>query len=247
MLTKPTGRLGSASLAAANKRLEVGPAGIGVGLGLVGQAPEDDARMVLVPRNQLLDGLSMDVLGGGADRLLGIGRPRAAEEHAAPDAEVEPDRSRLVDDDDALAVGVLEHLLGVGVVGGAERVGADPGEQGEVVHHGGVVVTAAVDVEVLVLAEAPEVEGLAVDEELRALDPHGADADGKRVAVDDGVAVDQLDLAGRRGTRGPGPRAPVAARAGRRRRPPPRRPRLPSASRSRTRTVASPASTTATA
>ena len=59
-------------------------------------------------------------------------------------------------------------------------------------HHGDVVVTAAVDVEVLVLAEAPEVEGLVVDEELRALDPDGADADRQHVAVDHDVPVDQL-------------------------------------------------------
>ena len=127
-----------------------------------------------------------------------IGRPRAAEEQSASDAKVEPDRSRLVDDDDALAVGLFEHLLGVGVVGGPKGVGADPREEREVVQHRRVVVAAAVHVEVLVLAEAPEVEGLVVDEELRALDPHGADADRERVAVDDGVIVvvddDELDL-----------------------------------------------------
>ena len=61
-------------------------------------------------------------------------------------------------------------------------------------HHRHVVVTPAVHVEVLVLAEAPEVEGLAVDEELRAVDAHGADADGQRVAVDQGVVVEQVDL-----------------------------------------------------
>ena len=116
--------------------------------------------MVLVPGDQVFDGASMHLLRDGADRLVGIGRPRAAEEHAASDAQVEPDRRRLVDDDDALAVGLFEHLLGVGIVGGAERVGPDPCEEREVVHHGGVVVTAAMDVEIFVLAEAPEVEGL---------------------------------------------------------------------------------------
>ena len=150
--------------------------------------------MVLVPRNELLDRLAMHELRGGTDRLLGIGRPRAAEEEAATHAEVEPDRSRLIDHDDALAVGMVQHLLGIGVVRGTERVGPDPGEQREVVDHCGIVVTAAVDVQVLVLPEAPEVEGLAVDEEAGALDPHGADADRERVAVDDVVVVNQLDL-----------------------------------------------------
>ena len=69
------------------------------------------------------------LLGGGADRLLGKGRPRATEEEAATDAEVEPDRRRLVDDDDARAVGMLEHLFGVGVVRGPEGVGPDPREE----------------------------------------------------------------------------------------------------------------------
>ena len=199
--------------------LEVGAAGLGVGLGLVGQAPQDDAGMVLVPGDELLDGASMHLLRDGADRLVRIGRPRAAEEHAAADAEVEPDRGRLVDDDDALTIGLLEHLLGVGVVGGAERVGADPCQEREVVQHGGVVVPAAVHVEVLVLAEAAEVEGLVVDEEPRAFDPHGADADGERVAVDGRRPPRPARPAGHRGSPAPGPRA-----RGRRRGAPPSAP-----------------------
>ena len=118
-------------------------------------------------RDELLDRLAVDALGPRADRLLGVRRLRPPEEQAAPDAEVEPDRRRLVDDDDAQPVGMLEDLLGVRVVRGPEGVGAHPRQQREVVHHGGVVVAAAMDVEVLVLAEAPEVERLAVDEESR--------------------------------------------------------------------------------
>ena len=64
----------------------------------------------------------------------------------------------------------------------------------EVVDHGDVVVALAPDGEVLVHAEAPEVEGLVVDQEPGAVDPHGADADREAVAVDEVVAVD----AGRR-------------------------------------------------
>ncbi len=136
----------------------------------------------------------MRELGCSANCLLRIGRPRAAEKEAATHTQVEPDRSRLVDDDDPFAIRMLEHLFGVGVMRCAERVGPDPLEQGEVVRHGGIVVPATMDIEVLVLAEALEVEGLAVDEELRALDSHGADADREHVPVDDDVVVDEFCL-----------------------------------------------------
>ena len=60
--------------------------------------------------------------------------------------------------------------------------------------HGGVVVPATMDVQVLVHPEAPEVEGLTVDEESRPLDPHRADADRQGVAVDDHAVVGQFDV-----------------------------------------------------
>ena len=102
-----------------------------------------------------------------ARRSAGTRRRRMPGHHA----EVLPDRGRLVDDDDAVPVGVVQHLLGVGVVRRAERVGADPVHQREVVHHQRVVVALAADGGVLVLAEAGEGEGLAVDQELRARAP----------------------------------------------------------------------------
>ena len=99
-----------------------------------------------------------------------------AAEHAS-ELGVEPDRGSFVDDDDAVPVGVVEHLLRVRVVRGAERVRSEPLHQREVVHHERVVVPLAAHGAVLVLAEASEVEGLAVDQEAGAVDPHGADAD----------------------------------------------------------------------
>ena len=105
-----------------------------------------------------------------------------------------PDGRGLVDHHDAVAVGVVEHLLGVRVVRRAERVRAEPLHQREVVDHERVVVALAAHGGVLVLAEAREVERLAVDQEARAVDPHGADADRQRVGVDRRVAVaPQLD------------------------------------------------------
>src|SRR3954447_24006820 len=80
-------------------------------------------------------------------------------------AEVLPDGGGLVDHDDAVPVGEVEDLLGVGVVRGPERVRADPVQKREVVDHQRVVVALAADSGVLVLAEPGEVERLAVDEE----------------------------------------------------------------------------------
>ena len=81
-------------------------------------------------------------------------------------------------------VGEVEDLLGVRVVRGPEGVGARPRHQLEVVDHLHVVVALAPDGRVLVLAEAAEVERLAVDEELLAAHLDGADADGLAVGVD---------------------------------------------------------------
>ena len=149
----------------------------------------------------------MDRLGVVVDRVVAEGDPVAAEEDPAADAEVEADGGGLVDDHDAEPVGVVEDLLGVGVVRGAEGVGAQPAEQREVVDHRGGVVALASDRVVLVHAEALEVEGLAVDQEPGAVDPDGADADRQAVAVDDAGRRRRGRPAGRRGRR------PRAARA----------------------------------
>ena len=176
--------------------------------------------------------------------LGGEGRRRPGRRRSAADADVEPDGGGLVDDDDAVPVGVVEDLLGVGVVRGAERVRADPLHQREVVDHERVVVALAAHRAVLVLAEAGEVERLAVDQEPRAVDLDRADADRQRVRVDELVAAEQLDVerrtgSPRRAATGARPRrVSVARRAGRRARPrrrrrraarraPPRRPRPP--------------------
>ena len=83
-----------------------------------------------------------------------------------------------------MPVGVVENLLGVGVVRCAEGVGAQPLHEHKVVDHVGVVVALAAHHAVLVLAEAAKVEGLTVDEEAGAVHLHGADANGQRVDVD---------------------------------------------------------------
>ena len=129
-----------------------------------------------------------------ADGLLREGRLRATEEEATSDSQVQADGRRLVDDDDAEAVGQIEDLLGIGVVRRPERVGPEPPEECEVVHHRRVVVTPTVHVEVLVLSEPAEVEGFVVDEEARPVDAYGPDADGDHVTVDQAVLVHEVDL-----------------------------------------------------
>ena len=53
------------------ERLEVGPCRVGVGLGLVGDRPEHDARVVLVPADQLTDRLLVRLLADVVDGLRG--------------------------------------------------------------------------------------------------------------------------------------------------------------------------------
>ena len=177
------------------QRSEVVLGAVGVRLGLVGDRPQHDAGVVLVAGDELADGLGVHLAGVVVD---GLGRERLvalAAEDAAAEAHVQPHGRGLVDDDDAVPVGVVEDVLAVGVVRGAERVRPDPVQQLEVVDEVGVVVALAEDRVVLVLAETFEVERLAVDQELGAANLHGADAD---VLVDrvphDASAVDELDL-----------------------------------------------------
>ena len=115
-------------------------------------------------------------------------------EDAAAQAHVQPDGRGLVDDHESVPVGVVQHGLGVRVVRGAQRVGADPLQQPEVVQHVRVVVTLPQHADVLVLAEAGEVERLAVDQEPGAVDGDGAHADTLGVAVDQLAVASQLEL-----------------------------------------------------
>jgi len=53
------------------------------------------------------------------------------------------------------------------------------------VHHEPIVVALAAHGAVLMLAEAPEIERLAVDQEAGILNPNGAYADRQRVSIDE--------------------------------------------------------------
>ena len=179
-----TGRVGSSSRVSSDERLEVLAGAVLVRGRLVGDAPHDHARVVLVAGDQFAEVLRVGGLRVRVGVLVGEGRERRRPGHPADDSHVESDGGGLVDHDDAVAVGELEHLLGVGVVGGAERVRADPVHELEVVDHECVVVPLAADRGVFVLAEPGEVERLAVDEELVPANLDRADTDRDRVAVD---------------------------------------------------------------
>ena len=182
--------------------------------------------MVLVPRHQLADRLGVGLAAAFVDRLRRERLVRRAE-HDRGQLHVLPDRGGLVDDHDAVPVGVVQHLLGMRVVGRPERVGADPVHQRDVVHEPRVVVPLALDRQVLVLAEPGEPERLAVDEELRAPHLDRPDADRQRVAVDHLVAVGRARPGGRRGSPPPAARDARPRRSARPRRRPPARPRCP--------------------
>ena len=87
-------------------------------------------------------------------------------EDAAAQTHVEPDGRGLVDHHDAVPVGEVEDVLGVGVVRGPERVGPDPLQQREIPDEERGVVALAERRVVLVHAEPGEPERRAVDEEL---------------------------------------------------------------------------------
>lgn len=153
---------------------------------LVGDGPQHDTRMVLVALHELPHRLQVRAK---CALTHGVGRERghlpAGAEDTSRDVQVQADGRRLVDDHHTLSVRVVQHLLGVGVVRGAERVRAGPVQQGEVMHHQGVVVRPAAHGGVLVFAEALEVEGDSVDQEFLAPYLHRAHAHGLPVTVDE--------------------------------------------------------------
>ena len=137
---------------------EVALGRLGLRLGLVGDAPQHDAGVVLVAGDQVPDGLGVHLLRLVVGGLRGERGVALAAEDPATESHVQPHRGGLVDQHDALPVGVVQHVLGVRVVRGPEGVGADPAQQLEVVQQVGVVVALADHRDVLVLAEPGEVE-----------------------------------------------------------------------------------------
>ena len=182
MLAKPTGRVGSSSRVSA-ERLEVVARRGRCRRGLVGDAPHHDAGVVLVAGHQFAEVLRVGRLrvrvGVCSEKVGSAAAPKIppTTPMLSPTAAVSSITTMPV------PVGELEHLFGVGIVGGAERVRADPLHELEVVDHERVIVALAAHRGVFVLAEPCEVERLTVDEELVPAHLDGADADGDRVAV----------------------------------------------------------------
>ena len=145
-------------------------------------------------------------------------------------AEVQADGGGLVDDQQAVPVGVVEHLLGVRVVRGAEGVRADPPQQREVADHPGVVVALAAQRGIFVHPEATQGDGLPVEQQPRAVHGDRPDADRQLVFVRRPCATSSRYRYGPPGDHG---RAAGTVRTPRAARAPGPRP-APSASRSRT-------------
>ena len=150
--------------------------------------------MILVPGDQLADGLRVHLPGcvvGGLwrERLIAL----SAEDPAAQ-SHVQTDGSRLVDDHDAVPVGIIQNVFAVWIVRRPERVGANPVQQLEIMYQVGIVVALADHRQILVLAEAGEIERLAVDQESNSVHLDGAYADALVVAVHDGVPAYELNL-----------------------------------------------------
>ena len=92
-------------------------------------------------------------------------------------------RRGLVDDQDALPVAKSIKFLGIGVMAGPQGVGPKPVHEMQVGDVGHLVQAAAVERAVLVLAEAFQVDRVAVEQQLGALYLHLPDAEGLLIAV----------------------------------------------------------------
>ena len=174
------------------QRLEVGFGSLARTLGLIQDAPRNDTGVVLVAVDHV-DQRSLVVLQqlrGGLllkpTDLLAVALTGGQEIHRAFH---KANGGNLVDDKEALLIGHLVQLLSVGIVAGAEAVGTDPLHQLIIALDGGQIQTAAADVGVLMLAEAAQIDGLAVQKEVAVLDLKGADADLLMVFVHNGLAI----------------------------------------------------------
>jgi hypothetical protein len=127
--------------------------------------------VILVALHQLIQLLA------ALAQTLGDGRRVIVEE--------QPHRRRLVDDQDTQPVGQHHLLLGIGVVGCAVGIGADPLQQAMILDGDRQVEAAAMHGKVLMTAKASQEDGLAVEQDLFAHHSHCADAHLQRVAVGD--------------------------------------------------------------
>ena len=170
---------------------EIGPGILAGGLGLIEEAPGDDTGVIFVPGHhlghlllvvvqQFRDGGRLEeigVLAGAGCRKVVGGAHHAHGGH-------------LVDDEESLLVRHLVPLLGVGIVAGAEAVGPGPLHALEIPLGHRPAEAAADDVEILVFAEALQIDGFAIDEDMVSLDFDRADPNFLLVAV---IALPCLD------------------------------------------------------
>ena len=125
---------------------------------LVAQTPQYHAGVVFVPMDHL--GKHLPVMLGDGVFLIRI--------HCSPAADAH--RRGLVHHQNALPVAQVVEFLGIGVVAGAHCIGIGPVDEVYIFYIQHRVKAAAMGGKILVLAEALEIKGLAVQQDLRA--PH---------------------------------------------------------------------------
>jgi len=155
----------------------------------VGDRPHHDAGVVFIAGDQFFDHLLVRV-----ERIRFFPRIAARHaEHRGCEIQVKADRGRLVDHHDAFPVCQPHHFFGVRIMGGPERIGADPLQQVEIEHVRRFVEAAPMDVRVFVFAESFEVKRFAVDQKLAVFHFDGTDAERLLVHVYHAVFFQQFD------------------------------------------------------
>ena len=165
-----------------------------LGLGLVGDGPDDDAGVVLVPGDEVADDLGVNLLGLVVDGLLGEGGVALGAKNAASQAHVHAHCGSLVDDEQSVTISVVKDVFGVRVVGGAQGVCANLFKVCGVAQHEGVVVGFSDGLVILVHAESGQVDRFSVDEEAISVDADRAHANSLTVEIDDTLPVEQGDF-----------------------------------------------------
>ena len=165
-------------------------------LRLVEQAPCDDRGVVFVP----VDHIGQGCLVVLEQRRRGLLLKKALLPAVALIGGQEVGRALhkahggdFVNDKEALLIGHLVDLLGVGVVAGAEAVCADPLHQLKIPLDGRQIKPAAPDVGILVPTEAPQIDRAAVEQETSVPDLKGADADPVQILVHHRAALVDAD------------------------------------------------------
>ena len=136
-----------------------------LGVRFISHRPHDYARMILVPCNHLAQHLL--VVLSDVEGLVRVDLISRADS----------DRRRLIDHDDTLSVAQLIHLLRIRIVAGAERIGIQPVDQIDILDIQAHIESSSTESRILVFSKALKIERFSIDQKLRSLYRHRADAE----------------------------------------------------------------------